>query len=1098
MTRYTEVFLTDEGLALAERMREDRGTLTIRFTRIETGNGEYTDEDSRQGMTALKSPQQSFTIYNSRSLGDELLELQFIASNINEDGTPLLEGYTIREVGLYVKPDGEDEFLYSISLLATDDPTVMYPFDAIEKTVAIDIYLSVGGTISPGITWGDLKYGRLSSRGGNADSVPNYKSKEDHTELVDIRNSFSGETYPTAGDAVRAIAEDLDTLNDSLEDTIGRSIPDGFVLEGNDLYLTVGGNPIGEPIDLSGISGGGGGGGGGNNAVLTASNASGWINKTIAYGGPVTTAITWASIENEMPTGNGSLKVMVNGIVKSTLEVQQGTVTVNVTNYLSPGSNTIRMTVTDVYGNSRSLTFSVNAIELTLTSQFDSSVPYNTDVQFTYVATGKVNKLMHFMLDGHSIGTQEVTTSGRQLSYMITSLTHGAHSLSAYFTCEVDGTEVRSNTLYYEIICLQTGHSEPIITSNFNTLGVDQYSTIVIPYSVYTPGSLTSSVELSVNSEVVSTLTVDRTVQTWSYKVTSAEPVELTIESGEAMKSFYVVVTPVNIDVEPTTDNMSLYLSSYGRSNNEENPGSWVFGDVESTFTGFNFVSDGWVLDDDNNTVLRVSGNARLTIPVKIFENDFRSTGKTIEIEFATKDVRNYDSVIFSCMSEGRGLQLTAQKALMRSEQSELGTQYKEGEHVRIGFVVEKRSDYRLAYVYINGIISGVVQYPVDDDFAQAVPVNITVGSNDCTIDLYCIRVYEQNLNRQQMLDNWIADTQKAEDMIYRYNHNNVYDDYGNIVISKLPTDLPYMIIHAAQLPQYKGDKKTVSITYVDQENPARSFEAEGVSANVQGTSSQYYARKNYKLSYKNGITYTASGAHADGIALRPGAIETDEFTMKADVASSEGANNVELVRLYNDTCPYKTPGQIINSACRQGIDGFPIVMFWDNGEETVFLGKYNWNNDKGTPEVFGFTEGDESWEILNNTSNRVLWKSDDFTSTIMDESGKQVPAWQSDFESRFPEDYYDPTQLQAFAAWVKSTDRSQATGAVLPEEVEYEGNYYVYDTPEYRLAKFKAEAGDWMELQSAMFYYLFTEMFLMVDSRAKNAFPSFIGSQRR
>ena len=54
----------------------------------------------------------------------------------------------------------------------------------------------------------------------------------------------------------------------------------------------------------------------------------------------------------------------------------------------------------------------------------------------------------------------------------------------------------------------------------------------------------------------------------------------------------------------------------------------------------------------------------------------------------------------------------------------------------------------------------------------------------------------------------------------------------------------------------------------------------------------------------------------------------------------------------------------------------------------------------------------------------------------------------------------------------------------------------YEHDTSEYRLAKFKAEAGEYMELQSAMFYYLFTELFLMVDSRAKNMFPSFMGGE--
>ena len=53
----------------------------------------------------------------------------------------------------------------------------------------------------------------------------------------------------------------------------------------------------------------------------------------------------------------------------------------------------------------------------------------------------------------------------------------------------------------------------------------------------------------------------------------------------------------------------------------------------------------------------------------------------------------------------------------------------------------------------------------------------------------------------------------------------------------------------------------------------------------------------------------------------------------------------------------------------------------------------------------------------------------------------------------------------------------------------------YTIDSADYRRAKFKAELGDYVEMQSCLFYYLFTELFLMVDSRAKNMFPSFMGS---
>ena len=208
-------------------------------------------------------------------------------------------------------------------------------------------------------------------------------------------------------------------------------------------------------------------------------------------------------------------------------------------------------------------------------------------------------------------------------------------------------------------------------------------------------------------------------------------------------------------------------------------------------------------------------------------------------------------------------------------------------------------------------------------------------------------------------------------------------------------------------------------------------------------------------------------------------------------MASSEGANNVELVRLYDEACPYKTPAQRANSKVRQGIDGFPIVIFWaDTGDgETKFIGKYNFNNDKGTPEVFGFVAADESWETLNNTSNRVLWKSADYTGSD----------WLNDFEARYPDTdpaYEDPAQLSEFAAWVASTDTTAATGDALDSPVTYGETTYTQDTAAYRLAKFKAEAGDYMEIDSALFYYLFTELFLMVDSRAKNSFPSFMGSE--
>ena len=60
-------------------------------------------------------------------------------------------------------------------------------------------------------------------------------------------------------------------------------------------------------------------------------------------------------------TGNGSLTIRVNSVAKAVLDVAQGAVSVNVKDYISSGSNTVQLQVTDSYGNSRVKIFSIIA-----------------------------------------------------------------------------------------------------------------------------------------------------------------------------------------------------------------------------------------------------------------------------------------------------------------------------------------------------------------------------------------------------------------------------------------------------------------------------------------------------------------------------------------------------------------------------------------------------------------------------------------------------------------------------------------------------------------------------------------------------------------
>ena len=393
--------------------------------------------------------------------------------------------------------------------------------------------------------------------------------------------------------------------------------------------------------------------------------------------------------------------------------------------------------------------------------------------------------------------------------------------------------------------------------------------------------------------------------------------------------------------------------------------------------------------------------------------------------------------------------------------------------------MVEKRFGNRLLLIYLNGIMSGIVQYPTDDDFAQTAPVGISIGSSECTIDLYTIRVYDNNLTRFQIVDNWNADKPNAADRVSGYLANDIFDTYGAVVLEKLPKTLPYLVFQCSSWPQYKGDKKTCSGYYVDPLHPEKSFTFTDTEIDVQGTSSQYYYIKNIKAKYKNGLI--VNGLSMTAYAMKEDSIPVSTFTYKTDVASSEGANNVVLAQLFNDTSPFTSPAKEADPRVRQTIDGMPIALFWDSGDGPAFYAKANFNNDKGTPEIFGYKTGDEKWETLNNVSAYAMWQTAaDFDSH-----------WKEAFEASYPDGYTNVTKLKALAQWIASTNQAAATNAAITAAT-YDGVTYTTDSAAYRLAKFKAELEDHFVFDSCVNQFVFTEFFLMVDSRTKNSFPTY------
>jgi hypothetical protein len=417
--------------------------------------------------------------------------------------------------------------------------------------------------------------------------------------------------------------------------------------------------------------------------------------------------------------------------------------------------------------------------------------------------------------------------------------------------------------------------------------------------------------------------------------------------------------------------------------------------------------------------------------------------------------VENFTSGIISCFSNGRGFRLTANDILFKSELSSVAAKFKEEEMIRVSFVVESRLKNRIIYTCINGIASGAIQYVDNDSFEQVPPVGITLGHPDCTLDVYNIRSYSTDLNSYQILNNYIADTALVAKKLALYDSNQIHDSTGEIVYNLLVNQLPCMTI-TGELPTFKGDKKTVSMTFENRQNPERSFTAGNVQIDVQGTSSQFYPRKNFKHKFKSGLTLTETGERVTKYALNDSAIPVDTFCEKADFAESSGTHNTGMAKYIDSVLRdlnYLTPPQKDNAMVRTTVDGYPIAIFHKTNDNSPaeFTGKYNFNNDKSTQETFGFDGADECWEFLNNTADRCLFKSADFSGT----------AWLDDFEGRYPDGYTDATNLSALAGWVVSCK----------------------DNP----ARFKSEASAHFNVNNLLSYYLLSELFGMVDQRAKN-----------
>lgn len=972
------------------------------------------------------------------------------------------------------------------------------------------------------------------------------------SEVKDIRQGWDGMTYPSAGDAVRAIAESSDNLRKSLEQFIDADAVDGLSYENNMLQLTASGMPVGEPVEIKG-----GSGGGGTSSIklrLTNLTPSG-TNFTVTSKDEVILSFLFTSTEDDIPTGDFTCDVEVGGVKRKTYNFSQSETgsSVNVTEWLKSDQNKVRITCTDIYGNSRTIIYNIDVIELILKSSFNSNVIYkNTSypsgIDFRYVVEGLVDKTVYFTLDGKEIGSKFLgaSTSGKEVAYVLpmTLFSHGAHIFEVIAKSTIDETVITSNKLSYDLMIYIDGETAPMIGSSIDFTEVTEGEQLTIPYVVFDPNSASCEVELIIKDSdgfMYSTtkVTVDQTLQTWSVRnypvgkniqfIIHYKPERL---STAIERTHLITVNKASIDVHPE-EGAILDLSAIGRSNAESNPAKWESNGITTTFEGFNWKSNGWIADDNGDTCLRVSGGAKAIINMKPLSKDIfniNNNGLTIEIEFAIRDINNRDTIVMSCYDGHRGFELAADNAFISSIGDKVFCNYKDETRVKLAFTIDKKGVLASGYnspqflcVYLDGIMSSVVKYSDDNpDFSN--DNYITIGDIGCTFDLYRLRIYNKTLTPKELTNNYIADTLDINKKLELYEDNDIYSANGKLSYEEVKTKIP-VITFTGTMPKFKGDKRIVLMDFENPFDASKNFKNVyggpiKVNIDVQGTSSQWYVRKNWKVKLKdkkNGINNKAY-QHMDN------QLPADTFCIKVDYAEATGTHNTQSANLIETLYTEKIPAQLDDARVRSTVVGFPCVIFEKETEDSdpVFSSKANFNIDKGAEDSFGFNTdySVESWEFRNNTSDacnfidtwdntnyfladfeaRYITESESSNYTIDDLEEYEdkylastqpggTPLTPAEQETLLAVRTATSHQFKELHDWVVSTNQNKATGEDLPEPYIAGNDTYTKDTAGYRLAKFKKEFEQHFDMHFCLIYYIYTFFSLMTDQRSKNMF---------
>ena len=603
----------------------------------------------------------------------------------------------------------------------------------------------------------------------------------------------------------------------------------------------------------------------------------------------------------------------------------------DVTDYLTVGTQKVNLTIVDEAGSLVTKTWTVQKIDVRLESSFNDEFTYPIGtVSFDYTPYGAISKDVHFVLDGKEIGTVTTSSSGIPMAYEIPTQTHGSHLLEVYITAEVNGNHIEPEHIYKDILWYDSASTVPVIGTVYQNFTARQYDATNIKYTVYDPTTETPTVEIAVDGVVVSTPTLDKSTNVYSFKTDVVGEHIITIKCGETVKTLKANITKLDINIEPVTAGLAFDFNPSGKSNNDVDR-VWSDGNVSmSVSDNFDWVNGGYQYDENGDQYFCIKAGTSAEIDYQLFADDAKKNGKEFKLVFKTTNVAKPDATFLHCIdnttgTDHIGIQMDVHEAFIYGQSGKLDLAYSEEDIIEFEFNISKNTEaIPMVMGYEDGVSSRPMVYDDSHNFTQNTPQVISLGSEDCDLHIYRFKVYNTSLTDRGILNNFIADARNAEEMIARYDRNQIYDENQNLDPDVLAEKCPWLRVYVVSAPYFTNNKSdkvpntTIRQIYKSGDPVLDNWTCYDCSHSGQGTSSN-----NYGAAGRN-LDFIMNKSQIEGVEpyfiLGDGKTQTDKITLtrtsvpvaylnaKVNIASSNNMTNAMLANRYNEFQPYNRP----------------------------------------------------------------------------------------------------------------------------------------------------------------------------------------------